>query len=116
MIEKPSRLAAVDAVWADGPSVGGWISGRLAQFGPSVGHAVPLGHAAYAVVPIRAEDTLGPRGGTSDLGSVIAVLDVLARFTADQRVRFAIWEGWPFWYAAGSDPRIGPGVGLYWSD
>jgi hypothetical protein len=44
------HLVAVDAAWDDGPVAGGWIAGRLAPFGASVGSVVPLGYPAYAVV------------------------------------------------------------------
>ena len=50
------HLVAVDAAWDDGPDPGRWIADRLGPFGPSVGHAVPLGYAAHAVVPIPADE------------------------------------------------------------
>jgi hypothetical protein len=46
------HLVGVGARWEDGPAVGAWIAERLGSFGPSVGHAVPLGYPAYAIVPI----------------------------------------------------------------
>jgi hypothetical protein len=57
------HLVAVDAAWDDGPYAGGCISDRLGPFGASVGHAVPLGYPAYAVVPIPPYDDLQSRCG-----------------------------------------------------
>src|SRR4051812_30151094 len=53
-------LLAVGAAWDDGPKAGEWIVERLAPFSGAVGHAVPLGYPAYAVVPIPFEDELQP--------------------------------------------------------
>jgi len=55
------HLVAVDAAWDDGPDAGRWIADRLGPFGPSVGHAVPLGYPAYAVVPIPPDAGRHPR-------------------------------------------------------
>ena len=41
------HLVAVDAAWDDGPDAGRWIADRLGPFGPSVGHAVPLGEGFH---------------------------------------------------------------------
>jgi hypothetical protein len=72
------HLAAAGATWVDGPEVGGWIAERLGPFGPSVGHAAPLGYAAYAVVPIVPEDDGEP---FETLGALGPVLDDLEAFT-----------------------------------
>lgn len=103
------HLAAVDAAWDDGPGAGRWIADRLGRFGPSVGHAVPLGYEAYAVVPIPPDDDHGPGGGC--LRAIEGVMDVLGRFTGDQRVHFGMWDGWAWWYETGADPRTAPGLG-----
>jgi hypothetical protein len=102
------HLVAVDAVWDDGPDAGRWIADRLAPFGPSVGHAVPLGYAAYAVVPIPADDE--PEGDRGPLSVIEALLDVLGPFTGDQPVHSGIWEGWGWWYDTGADPRKAAGM------
>ena len=104
------HLVAVDAAWDDGPDAGRWIADRLGPFGPSVGHAVPLGYPEYAVVPIPAdEDAEGDRG---PLSVIEALLDVLGPFTGDQPVHSGIWEGWGWWYDTGADPRTAPGMGV----
>jgi hypothetical protein len=54
-VVSPDLLAA-GAAWDDGPGAGSWIAERLGPFGGAVGHAVPLGYAGYAVVPIPFED------------------------------------------------------------
>src|SRR4051794_22934037 len=107
------HLVAVDAAWDDGPAAGRWVAERLGPFGSSVGHAVPLGYAAYAVVPIQWDgDSAGDRG---PLTAVVALLDVLGPFTGDQRVHCGMWEGWSWWYDTGTDPRVNTGVGDAWS-
>ena len=101
------HLVAVDAAWDDGPGAGGWIADRLAPFGASVGHAVPLGYVAYAVVPVPSDD-LQTDGGCF---SVLApLLDVLGPFTGDQPVHCGMWEGWGWWYDKGADPRTALGM------
>lgn len=105
------HLDAAGAAWTDGPSAGGWIAPRLAPFGPSVGHAVPLGCEAYAVVPIVPHDDGEPE---ETLGSLDPVLDVLARFNGDQPVHTGIWEGWGWWYPTGTAPHP-TGVGVAWT-
>lgn len=90
------QLAAAGATWVDGPEVGGWIAERLGPFGPSVGHAVPLGYAAYAVVPIVPDDDGEP---VETLGALEPVLGGLAAFTQEQPVHTAMWDGWGWWYA-----------------
>jgi hypothetical protein len=110
------HLLAVDAAWDDGADAGAWIAARLGPFGPSVGHAVPRGHEAYAVVPITPDDDT--QTGRRCLLAIEAVLDVLAPFTGDQPVHFGIWEGWGWWYDTGADPRTAPGmaVGISWAE
>ena len=110
------HLVTVDAAWDDGPDAGRWIADRLGPFGPSVGHAVPLGYPAYAVVPIPAdEDAEGDRG---PLSVIEALLDVLGPFTGDQPVHSGMWEGWGWWYDTGADPRTaaGMGVSILWAE
>jgi hypothetical protein len=85
------HLVAVDAAWDDGPDAGRWIADRLGPFGPSVGHAVPLGYPAYAVVPIPADENA--EGDRGPLSVIEALLDVLGPFTGDQPVRSGIVGG-----------------------
>ena len=101
------HLLAVDAAWDDGPDAGGWIADRLGPFGPSVGHAVPLGYQAYAVVPIPPTTPAMPTGS-----GIEALLDVLGPFTGDQPVHFGMWEGWGWWYDTGGDPRTAAGMAV----
>jgi hypothetical protein len=104
------HLVAVDAAWDDEPDAGCWIADRLGPFGPSVGHAVPLGYPAYAVVPVPPEDDLQPDGGS--LSAIEALLDVLGPVTGDQPVHSGMWEGWGWWYDTGADPRTAPGIAV----
>jgi hypothetical protein len=110
------HLVAVGAAWDDGPDAGRWIAERLGPFGPSIGHAVPLGYPGYAVVPIPLDDEsetdLGP------LALIEALLDLLGPFTADQSVHAGMWEGWGWWYDPGADPRTAPGMGarVFWAE
>lgn len=110
------HLAAVDATWDDGPDAGRWIADRLGPFGPSVGHAVPLGYPAYAVVPIPLDADLQADRGC--LSAVERLLDVLGPFTGDQPVHSGMWDGWSWWYDSGTDPRTAPGMGLgvFWPE
>lgn len=102
-------LQEAGAVWDDGPAAGGWIAARLGEFGPSVGHAVPHGYEAYAVVPLG-RDPEAPRDAWRVLGRV---LDVLASSTPDQPVHCGLWEGWGYLYDHGADPRYAPGMGAF---
>ena len=90
----------IDVSWDDGPDAGRWIAERLAPFGPSLGHAVPLGYAAYALVPVSEFDTL------------------LEALGPDTPVHCGMWDGWGTWYDRGADPRTAPGmsVGIAWSE
>ena len=102
-------LHAVGAAWEDGPHAGAWIAGRLGPFGPSVGHAVPLGYPAYAIVPIPWDED-----AEDDDAPVIvldALLDVLGPFTGEQLVHCGMWDGFGWWYDTGADPRTAPGMG-----
>jgi hypothetical protein len=108
------HLVAVDAAWDDGPDAGRWIADRLRPFGPTVGHAVPLGYPAYAVVPIPADEDA--EGGRRPLSVIEALLEVLGPLTGDQPVHSGIWDGWGWWYETGTDPRIGLGVFVYWPE
>lgn len=102
------HLLAVNAVWDDGPDAGAWIADRLGPFGASVGHAVPLGYSAYAVVPIPADaDSNADRGC---FPAIDALLDVLGPFSGGQPVHFGMWDGWGWWYDTGADPRTAPGM------
>src|SRR3954447_3584125 len=103
------HLLAVGAAWDDGPDRGAWIRDRLGPFGPTVGHAVPLGYEAYAVVPIPPDDARTDRGSVP---TIEAVLDVLDPFTGDQPVHFGMWDGWSWWFGTGTDPRTAPGIGV----
>ncbi|UZN03898.1 hypothetical protein [Cellulomonas sp. S1-8] len=104
-------LVAAGAAWDDGPDAGAWIAAGLGPFGASIGHAVPHGYAAYAVVTFRQADDPGE---TLDDADVLAlVLDVLADATGDQPVHCGLWEGWGFLYDHGADPRGAPGMGAF---
>jgi hypothetical protein len=105
------HLVAVHAAWDDGPDAGRWIVDRLAPFGPTVGHAVPLGYRAYAVVPIPSDDD--PKGNRAAVSVIDAMLDVLGPFTGDQPVHSGMWEGWAWWYDTGADPRTAPGMEVF---
>jgi hypothetical protein len=111
-----SHLTAVGAAWDDGPAAGRWIAKRLAPFGPSLGHAVPLGYPSYAIVPIPLADDRDEAPGC--FSTVEAALDVLDYLTQDQPVHSGVWDGWAWWYPTGSDPRTadGMGVGVAWPD
>jgi hypothetical protein len=110
------HLAAVDAAWDDGPDAGRWIAERLGPFGPSVGHAVPLGYPAYAVVPVQFDDDAEPDPGY--FAVIDAVLDLLGPFTGEQSVHSGMWDGWSWWYETGSDVRAaaGRGLGFFWPE
>jgi hypothetical protein len=111
------HLLAVGAAWDDGPEAGRWIADRLGSFGPSVGHAAPLGYAAYAVMPLwLADDDVDAEEGC--IWPLEALLDVLALFTGEQPVHFGMWEGWGWWYDTGTDPRTAPGMwpGVGWPE
>ncbi|MCM0640632.1 hypothetical protein [Cellulomonas wangsupingiae] len=103
-------LGRAGASWDEGPGAGAWIGARLGEFGQSVGHAVPHGYDAYAVVPLRPHpehpDHLEDAHAT--LGRV---LDALAPVTGDQPVHCGLWEGWGFLFDHGADPRYAPGMG-----
>lgn len=101
------------ADWRDGPAEGGWIAERLGPFGPSVGHAVPHGYAAYAAMRLwQEEEPLDDEGPLH----LAMLLDVLAPFTPSQPVTCGIWEGFSWLYEAGEDPRTAPGmsVDVWW--
>jgi hypothetical protein len=102
------QLVAAGAAWDDGPAAGGWIADRLGPFGAGVGHAVPLGYPAYAVVPIAPDADLQTDGGY--LPVLEGLLDVLGPFTGEQPVHCGMWEGWGWWYDTGADPRTAPGM------
>ncbi len=105
------HLLAAGAAWDDGPEAGRWIADRLAPFGASVGHAVPLGYAAYAVVPIPVIE--GPETEPSALSVLDALLGVLERFTGEQPVHSGTWDGWAGWYETGGDPRTPQGLSVW---
>jgi hypothetical protein len=99
------HLLAVGGAWDDNAGAGAWISDRLAPFGPSVGHAVPLGYTAYAIVPIPPgveDDDVHRRRVPTVIEALVAVL---GRFTGLQPVHFGIWDGWSWWYDTGTDAR-----------
>ncbi|MBJ7332445.1 MAG: hypothetical protein JHC95_21295 [Solirubrobacteraceae bacterium] len=102
------HLTIVDAVWEDGPRAGGWIAERLGPFGPTVGHAVPLGYETYAVLP----GTDGADDGY--LPALDALLGVLGGFTGERPVHCGMWDGWSWWFEPGTDP--GRGAGVYWDE
>jgi len=108
------HLLAVGAAWEDGPDAGGWIADRLGPFGPSVGHAVPLGYCAYAVVPIPWD--ADPEGDRGPLDAVAALLEILGPYTGGQPVHCGMWDGWGWWHDTGTDPRIDSGVRVMWPE
>lgn len=107
-------LARAGARWDDDPSAGEWILPLLGEFGPTLGHAVPQGYAAYAVVPLirDEEDGLDPDGASERLR---VLLDMLAPWTGEQQVHGTLWEGWASLYDRGGGVRSsGTAVGLAW--
>jgi hypothetical protein len=113
---RSAYLLAVGAAWDDGPAAGDWIGERLAPFGPSVGHAVPLGYPAYAVVAIPWDDDDDEEETLAPVIALETLLDVLAPFTGDQPVHTGMWPGFAWMYETGDDPRTAPGmaVGIAW--
>jgi hypothetical protein len=107
------HLLAFGAEWDEGPQAGEWIADRLGPFGPSVGHAVPLGYPAYAIVPIQWEED--DEDASAPSIALDALLDVLVPFTGDQSVHAGIWPGFGWMYETGGDPRANSGVGVFWS-
>ena len=107
------HLLAAGAAWDEGPEAGAWIAERLGEFGPSVGHAVPSGYSAYAIVPIQWDDD--DEDGRAPATALDALLDVLEPFTGDRSVHCGIWPGFGWMYEFGDDPRENTGVGVYWS-
>lgn len=103
-------LLAVDATWDHGPAAGDWIASRLDSFGATVGHAVPTGYPAYAIVPIQRLDD------DQDYRVLRALLDVLEPFTGDRPTHSAMWPGFGFMHETGEDPRAGAGVGVAWEN
>src|SRR5947207_1081964 len=110
------HLTAVGAAWDDGPAAGHWIAQRLGPFGPSLGHAAPLGYPSYATVPIPLDDDQDEAPGCFSIFQ--SVLDVLDHLSQDQPVHSGMWDGWAWWYPTGSDPRTadGIGVGVAWPE
>lgn len=92
------RAVRPAVTWDETPEAGAWIAERLAPFGPTVGHAVPLGYEAYIVVAVER------------FGELIGAL---GRFTGDQPVHCGMWEGFGFWLDPGEEPR---GVSVYWDE
>lgn len=100
-----SCLTAAGADWEDGPRAGEWIAGRLGPFGPSLGHAVPLGYAAYAIVPIQwDEEDPHDRAPMIALEAIFAVLQPV---TGSQPVHCGIWSGWPV-HGPDAEPLVLP--------
>jgi hypothetical protein len=113
MVTVVSRyLLAVGAAWDEGPGAGEWIIDRLGPFGPSVGHAVPLGYPAYAIVPIQWDDD--DEEGRAPVTALDALLDVLEPITGDQSMHGGIWPGFGWMYETAGDPRANAGVGVLW--
>ena len=54
------------------------VAETLDEFGPNVGHAVPLGYPAYAIVPIPWPDEDGDEDSLGPAIALDALLDVLA--------------------------------------
>lgn len=102
-------LRAAGAAWDSGPAAGEWIAPLLDEFGATLGHAVPAGYDAYAVVPIPSGDETPESEGCRALE---ALTEVLAAFTGEQVVHTALWEGWGWLYDRDEDPRTAPGLGV----
>ena len=102
------HLTAVGATWDEGPEAGRWIAERLGPFGPSLGHAVPLGYAAHAVAPIPFDGDAEDVAHVGPLAILDILLDLLGPFTGDQPVHSGMWDGWGsfFWDAVGPDPGV----------
>ncbi len=107
------HLLAVGARWDEGPEAGAWIADRLGPPGPSVGHAVPLGYSAYAIVPIQWDEN--DEDARAPVIALDALFDVLESFTGEQSVHAGVWPGFGWMYETGGDPRANAGVGVWWS-
>lgn len=102
------HLTAAGACWDSGSAAGQWIAPLLDEFGATLGHAVPLGYEAYAVVPIPWPDDQ-PR---QDYPTLEVLLDELSSRTGEQVVHAAIWEGWGWMYDRDDGPRTAAGMGV----
>ncbi|GAB2520229.1 hypothetical protein GCM10027064_17210 [Microbacterium petrolearium] len=103
------HLTAAGASWDPDPTAGEWIGALLDGFGPTLGHAVPAGYEAHAVIPIPWGDEILER---QDYRVLEALLEVLAPFTGEQVVHTAFWEGWGWMYDRDEDPRTALGMGV----
>lgn len=103
-------LTAAGASWDLGPAAGAWIGPLLDEFGATLGHAVPAGYEAYAVVPIPWGDELPERQDYPVLEVLIAQL---APVTGTQVVHTALWEGWGWLHDRDQDPRTAPGSAAF---
>jgi hypothetical protein len=108
-VVRTSHLAAAGARWDDDATAGAWIGPRLGPFGPTLGHAVPHGYDAYAVVRLVPDGDEAEGPSSADV--VRRVLDVLAPVTGTQPVHCGLWEGWGFLHDPGTDPRTASGMG-----
>jgi hypothetical protein len=104
------QLLAAGAAWDDGPEAGAWIADRLGPFGPSVGHAVPLGYPAYAIVPIQWDEN--DEEAAAPAIALGALFDVLGPFTEEQSVHSGIWPGFGWMHVTRAGRRTGAGVGF----
>ena len=98
------RLTACGAAWDEGSVVGRRIAERLGPFGPSVGHAVPRGYEAYAIVRIPEVTENDPIERDPAAETLAAIVEALRPIAGDERVHCAIRDGFWLWYETGGDP------------
>lgn len=103
-------LTAAGASWDPEPTGGEWIGSLLDFFGRTLGHAVPAGYEAYAVIPIPWGAEMPER---QDYPVLEALIQQLAPFTGAQIVHTALWEGWGWLYDRDQDPRTAPGSAAF---
>jgi hypothetical protein len=103
-------FTAAGASWDSEPTAGEWIGPLLDVFGATLGHAVPVGYEAYAVVPIPWGDEMPER---HDYPVLEDLIEQLAPFTGAQIVHTALWEGWGWLYDRDQDPRTAPGSAAF---
>ncbi|PQM74880.1 hypothetical protein C5Y44_04125 [Corynebacterium sp. J010B-136] len=110
IMDMEKYLSAAGADWDSGPEAGEWIGPLLDGFSDLLGHAVPAGYEQYAIIPIpRSKEDPEQQ----DIFALKALIEELRKFTGEQTVHTALWEGWGWLYAHGLDPRTAPGAAGY---